>query len=133
MRSARARSKALRSWPMRGTPRGKLRHFLGRRTEMRWIVWAVAAIALLALVVVIVGALLPRAHTASRTVRVALPPDALYALLADVSRYQSWRAGLKSLERLPDKQGMPAWIEDANGMKIPMRFERMEPPSLIVA
>jgi len=98
---------------------------------MRWIVYIVAAIVLVALIVAIVGAMLPKAHTASRTARVALPPEALYALLADVSRYPSWR-DLKSLERRPDKNGMPAWIEDTNGMKIPMRFERMEPPSLLV-
>ena len=99
---------------------------------MRWALYVVIAVALLALIVVIVGAMLPRQHSASRTARIAMPPEALYALLTDVSRYPSWRAGLKSLERLPDKQGMPAWIEDANGMKIPMRFERMEAPSLLV-
>jgi hypothetical protein len=99
---------------------------------MRWVLYIVAAIALLALIVAVVGAMLPKQHTASRTARVALPPEALYALLSDVSRYATWRAGLKSLERRPDKNGMPAWIEDTNGMKIPMRFERMEPPSLLV-
>src|SRR5262249_18964758 len=31
-----------------------------------------------------------------------------------------------------DKDGMPAWIEESNGMKIPMRFERMERPALLV-
>ena len=99
---------------------------------MRWILYVVAAVALLALIVAVVGAMLPRQHSASRTARIALPPEALYALLADVSGYPTWRAGLKSLERRPDKNGMPAWIEDSNGMKIPMRFERMEPPSLLV-
>jgi Polyketide cyclase / dehydrase and lipid transport len=99
---------------------------------MRWILSIVAAVALLAIVVAVAGAMLPKQHTASRTARVALPPEALYALIADVSRYPTWRAGLKSLERLPDKNGMPAWIEDTSGTKIPMRFERMEPPSLLV-
>ena len=100
---------------------------------MRWIIYVVVAVALLVIVVAVVGAMLPKQHSASRTARVALPPEALYALLADVSQYPSWRAGLKSLERRPDKNGMPAWIEEAEGMKIPMRFERMEPPALLVA
>jgi hypothetical protein len=99
---------------------------------MRWILYVVAALGLVALIVVIVGAMLPTAHTVSRTVRVALPPEALYGLLSDVSKYPSWRAGLKRLERRPDQNGMPAWIEDADGMTIPLRFERMEPPSLLV-
>ena len=100
---------------------------------MRWVLYVGVALVILAAIVATVGAMLPKAHTASRTARVALPPETLYALLADVSRYSTWRAGLKSLQRMPDKNGMPAWIEDANGMEIPMRFERMEPPSLLVA
>jgi hypothetical protein len=99
---------------------------------MRWVLYVVIALALLAVIVAVVGAMLPRQHSASRTARVALPPEALYKLLSDVSQYPSWRAGLKKVERLPDENGMPAWIEDTNGMKIPMRFERMEPPSLLV-
>jgi len=100
---------------------------------MRWIAYVVAALAVIVLIVVIVGAMLPKAHTASRAARIAAPPEALYAVLTDVGRYTEWRAGLKGLERLPDKQGMPAWIEDTDGMKIPMRFERMSPPHLLVA
>ena len=100
---------------------------------MRWIVWIVAAIAVIALVVVVVGYSLPTAHTATRTVRLALPPEALYAVLSDVDRYPSWRPSVKSLVRAPDREGRPAWVEDTGGMKIPMYFERMDRPSLLVA
>jgi hypothetical protein len=100
---------------------------------MRWIVWIVAGLAVLVLVVAIVGALIPKAHTASRTARIALPPDALFAVLSDVDRYPSWRPDVTSLERRPDRDGKPAWIEDVGGMKIPLHFERLERPSLLVA
>jgi hypothetical protein len=99
---------------------------------MRWIIFVVAAVAVVAFVVIVVGAMLPRTHSVSRTARVEMPPDALYRLLADVAQYQSWRPELKSVQRLPDKNGMPAWIEEVRGMKIPMRFERMERPALLV-
>jgi len=99
---------------------------------MRWIVYVVAVIALLAAVVAIAGAMLPRAHSASRTARVALPPEALYAVLTDVGHYQAWRKDVTSLERLPDRDGRPAWVETVSGTKIPMYFERMEAPSLLV-
>lgn len=100
---------------------------------MRWIAYVIAAIAVAALLVAVVGAMLPRRHVVSRTVRVAMPPDALFALLSDVSRYASWRPDVKSLQRLADKQGRPAWIEESGGMKIPMTFDRMESPSLLVS
>ena len=99
---------------------------------MRWIVWIVASLAVIVVFVAIVGALLPKAHTASRTARVAIPPDTLYTLLSDVDRFRSWRPDLKSLARRPDRDGKPAWVEDVGGMKIPMVFERMERPSLLV-
>jgi hypothetical protein len=100
---------------------------------MRWILWIGAGLAVVVLIVVVVGAMLPKAHTASRTVRIATPPEALYAVLSDVDRYQSWRPDVKSLQRLADRDGKPAWIEDAGGMKIPLHFERMERPSLLVS
>ena len=99
---------------------------------MRWIVYIVAAMAVVGILVVIIGYSLPKAHSVTRTATVALAPDALYALLADVDRYPSWRPGVKSLERHPDYEGKPAWTEEASGMKIPLRFERMERPSLLV-
>jgi uncharacterized protein YndB with AHSA1/START domain len=100
---------------------------------MRWIVWVVAVIAVIGVVVVIVGYSLPKGHTATRTTKVPLPPAAVYALLADVDKYPTWRPDVKSLQRLPDREGRPAWVEEASGMKIPLHFERMEPPSLLVA
>ena len=100
---------------------------------MRWMIWIGAGLAVVVLILVVVGAMLPKAHTASRTARIAMPPDALYALLSDVDRYQTWRTDVKSLQRLPDKDGKPAWIEDVGGMKIPLHFERMERPALLVS
>lgn len=72
---------------------------------MRWIGYVVAAIVLIGVIVTIVGAMLPQAHTASRTARIDMPPDALHALI---------------LERISEPQ------------EYPLRVERDEPPSLIV-
>ena len=71
---------------------------------MRWIVYAALALAALVLVIAAVGAMLPVKHSASRTARVALPPDALYTLLTQI------------------KFG-----------DVPVHFERQEPPSLLVS
>ena len=100
---------------------------------MRWIIWIVAAIAIAGVLIVVIGYSLPKGHTATRTAHVSAPPEAVYALLSDVDNYASWRPGVKSLVRHPDRDGRPAWTEDAGGMKIPLYFERMERPSLLVA
>ena len=100
---------------------------------MRWILYLVVTLALIVAVVAIVGAMLPKGHTASRSTHVAMPPDALYALLSDVDRYPAWRKDVKSIQRLPDKDGRPAWVEEVGGDKIALQFERMDRPSLLVA
>ena len=57
----------------------------------------------------------------------------MYALLSDVDKYPSWRPTVKSLTRQPDRDGRPAWTEEVSGMTIPLYFEKMERPSLLVA
>jgi hypothetical protein len=99
---------------------------------IRWILWTVLALGGVVAVVAIVGASLPKGHSASVTARVALPPDGLYALLVDVDKYPTWRHDVKKLERLPDREGKPAWVETMSTGKIPLYFERMERPTLLV-
>jgi hypothetical protein len=100
---------------------------------MRWIVWIAASLVVLGIVITAIGYMLPQAHRVSRTVRVPLTPEAAYVLLSDVDKYPSWRPRVKSVTRQPNYEGKPAWTEDAGGDKIPLRFERMEPPSTLVA
>jgi hypothetical protein len=99
---------------------------------MRWVIWIVVALAVIVGLVALIGSQLPKAHSVTRTTRVKLPPDALYTLLSDVDNYRTWRPDVKKLERLPDRDGRPAWVEEMATGKIPMFFERMERPSLLV-
>ena len=70
---------------------------------MRWILYIVVPLVLVVVLVIVIGAMLPKKHTASRTVTIALPPDALYRLLTEI------------------KFG-----------DVPVRIERQEAPSLLV-
>ena len=99
---------------------------------MRWIVWIVVAIAVIVGLVVLIGSQLPKGHKVTRTTKLKLPPDALYTVLSDVDHYQTWRPDVKKLERLPDRDGRPAWVEEMSTGRIPLFFERMERPSLLV-
>ena len=100
---------------------------------MRWVIYIVAAIAIIAVLVVVIGYSLPKEHSVSRTATIPMAPDAVYVLLSDVDRYQSWRPGVKSLQRHADRDGRPSWTEEMSGMKIPLYFERMDRPSLLVS
>jgi len=99
---------------------------------MRWIIWIVVALASIVAIVALIGSRLPKGHTVTRTTRVKLPPDALFTVLSDVDNYRSWRPDVKKLERLPDRDGRAAWVEEMSTGRIPLVFERLERPSLLV-
>ena len=102
---------------------------------MRWVLWIGAAIAIRRNP----GhrRRLQPAESAHRDAdgdAVPLPPDAVYALLIDVDQYPVVAPGGEDrCTRQPDRDGRPAWTEEVSGMKIPLYFERMERPSLLVA
>ena len=67
----------------------------------------VGLVAMLALI----GMFLPRGHVAARTARLARPPDEVWRALTDLDAAPGWRSDLKRLERLPDRDGKPAFRE----------------------
>jgi Polyketide cyclase / dehydrase and lipid transport len=99
---------------------------------MRFLLWIVIALVTVLVLIAVIGSRLPKAHHASRTARFPVPPPTLYAVITDVDRYPEWRKGVKRIERLPDRDGRPAWIEHGSNGAIPMSLERAEPPSLVV-
>jgi hypothetical protein len=62
--------------------------------------------------VALVGAVLPRAHVATRSAHFHQPPDALWQAITNYQKFPSWRPGVKSVERMGDRNGYPAWVED---------------------
>jgi hypothetical protein len=76
---------------------------------MQWVIWILAALALLIAIAAVIGAMLPRAHSATRTARFRVAPDALYAVL---SGPPDWRTGVKGYGVLPDQDGRKRWWEE---------------------
>ena len=72
---------------------------------MRWVLWIAGSLGVMIALVAIVGTRLPVKHTASRTARIGVPPPALYPMI----------------------------VERARTSEVPVRFEREEPPSLLIA
>ena len=83
---------------------------------MKLLLWIVIALVALVVVIAAIGSRLPKAHHASKTARFPVPPETLYAVISDVERYPEWRQDVKRVERLPDRDGRPAWIEHARLM-----------------
>ena len=98
---------------------------------MKWmLVIGVAMAAILALAA-LVGSRLPRSHRASREQTLAAPPEAIWSAITDVEAFPSWR-DIKKVQKLPDSDGRPVWVEEGRSGRITLTVERMEPPRLLV-
>ena len=80
------------------------------------LIIAGAVVALLALVLVI-GAMLPSKHVASREIAVRKAPGEVYAVIRDFAAAPSWRTDLKAIEMLEPVDGRPRYREkSSNGI-----------------
>ncbi len=86
----------------------------------------------LGLAVVIIGALLPQGHLASRSIRLRRTPSEVWAAIHDIEGFTAWRTGLKKVERLPDADGRTRWKEVGAHNTIPYEIVEAAPPSRLV-
>jgi len=99
---------------------------------MKWMLGIISLLAGLLLLIVVIGALLPKKHVATRESRYHQPPDVIWKAITDIDAMPSWRASLKSVKHLPDVNGLPAWIETLDNGVIPLETTASEPPAKLV-
>ena len=99
---------------------------------MKTVLIASAILILIVVVVVAIGAMLPVQHVASRSAVLAAPPDTVWHLITDIAGFPSWRGDVKRVERLPDRDGRPVWVEETTSGRITLAVDRAEPPRLLV-
>ena len=99
---------------------------------MKWILIVVGVIAGLIALMAIIGALLPKAHTASKTTIINKPPEVLWQAMTDCSAFPQWRSDIKNVEVLPDRDGHKVWREDGKNGKLTLETIEASPPSRLV-
>ena len=87
----------------------------------------------LVVVVLIVGWVLPVKHRASRSATLPATAEQVWALITDVDAFPSWRSDVKSVTRLPDRDGQMVWVEEGSNGKMTMAVERSEAPRQLVS
>ena len=75
---------------------------------MKWLLIVALVFAGLVVVVIVVGALLPKKHTVSRTVTFHQPAEKIWAL---ISGPPSWRPDVRNYQELPPTEGRRMWRE----------------------
>lgn len=99
---------------------------------MKWILWIIIVFGGILILVALIGWLLPKEHSVTRVARFHQPPDAIWKAITDIDDMPSWRQGLKSIKRLPDRDGMPAWVETSDSGTIPFETVISQSPSKLV-
>lgn len=104
-----------------------------RRRLMIWILVPVAVLASLLFIITAVGLSIPRSHVASRTLRMRQPPEIVWQVITDYESQPNWRKDLKTVERLPDREGREVWREVyQQGSPITLETAESAAPSRLV-
>lgn len=99
---------------------------------MKWLLIIVGALIGLLALVWIIGAMLPKGHVATRMARYQQPPEAIWEAITNVEAMPQWRTDLKAVKRLPDRNGMPAWVETSGFGDMPLEVTEWQPPGRMV-
>jgi uncharacterized protein YndB with AHSA1/START domain len=99
---------------------------------MKWIAILIGVIVLIGMIVYAFGATLPVQHTASRSVKLSSPPEAVWAAVADPARYTSWRKDVSAVDILPPHDGRTAWRETSGGQRITFEITESDMPRRLV-
>ena len=99
---------------------------------MKWILWVFIALAGVLMLITVIGWLLPKGHSVSREAQFNQPPEAIWKAITDVEAMPTWRQGLKSVKHLPDKNGLPSWVETSASGTIPFETVVSQPPSKLI-
>jgi len=99
---------------------------------MKWILIVVGVIAGLIALMAIIGALMPKGHTASRTAVINKAPEVLWQTMTDCAAFPQWRTDIRSVEVLPDRDGHKVWREDGKNGEMTLEAIEASPPSRLV-
>ena len=101
-------------------------------TALKWLMRVALGLVGIVAIVWVFGTLLPRDHVATRIGTYHVPPEKVWVAITDVDAMPTWRIGLKGVTRLPDREGLPAHIEDTAAGKLLIQTQAMEPPKKLV-
>jgi uncharacterized protein YndB with AHSA1/START domain len=99
---------------------------------MGWILIPLGIFAGLVLLMAIAGSLLPKGHSATRRATFRRPAAEVWAAITDVEKFPTWRSDLKSVERLPDREGRPAWREKGRNGAMTLEQVEARPPTKLI-
>jgi hypothetical protein len=91
----------------------------------------IVALALIGLIVLVflVGALLPESYEGEVKLVIRRTPEEIWATTQDFQRHPIGGAMTKGVERQPDENGLPVWLEDFGGFRLRVQVVAAQAPN----
>ena len=86
----------------------------------------------LVILMVLIGVALPKGHVATVRAHFTTPTERVWTVVRDFHGYADWQAGVRSVERLPDRDGLRCWRMQRKGPAITFVVAQDSPPDLLV-
>lgn len=100
---------------------------------MRWVIMIVVALITFVIAIFAAGAVLPRRHVASRSIRVNQTPQVVWLTIHNHADDATWRPELKTIKQLPERNGHPVWLETyKDGSKLEIEDTVVDGPKRLV-
>jgi len=103
---------------------------------VKWLMIGLAIVIVAAAIgaaAALIGTRLPQSHRASVERVLPVPPEILWRTLTDIDAFPVWRKDLKRVQRLVDRDGKPAWVEEGSNGRMTFVFEHMDAPRVLVS
>ena len=71
--------------------------------------WILGSLVGLVIALLAIGACLPPGHVATSGIRIGSSPQQVWDVASDYATWATWAPGVKSMERLPDRDGRAVW------------------------
>ncbi len=88
---------------------------------------------ILALMAVVTSLALPQDYSVTRSIVISQPPERVWPVVRDIPPQSSWRPELRSIERLPDRNGHETWrLINRDSQSMVMEVVESVPPRRLV-
>ena len=99
---------------------------------MYWLLGIIGGLIGFVLLILLIGALLPKAHTASRTAHIQASPRQVFDIIADYRSFPSWRSDVREVKDRHSQSGRPSWVEVTRHGELPLEVIESDPPRKLV-
>ncbi|MFQ5637756.1 MAG: SRPBCC domain-containing protein, partial [bacterium] len=93
---------------------------------MKWVLIILGVLVAIVALVALIGALVPKEHTATRSAKYNQAPQEIWNAITDFRAMAEWNSYFKEVKPLPDHDGNAAWSMISNQGTMPLEVVEID-------